>query len=551
MGKLLTIAVPTYNRASYLDVCLTSLVSQLQGFEDLIEIIVSDNCSSDDTSAVVQRYSNSTDVLRYIKNEVNVGADRNFHQCFIRSEGEYLLLLGDDDVLLPGALARILANISGNDYGIVYLNSYSFTDDYMAAPKKRKRSRRGVSVYKDANQFIYDVNIMHTFISGNLINKKFVSNDISYEDYSESCIIQFYMILSAALNAQKNLYIHDYCVAAKAENTGGYSVCRVFGVNLVKSLDFFRERGLSQRAANKFRRIILCDFLPLFIMKQRRQISNFTNDDLYALLQPINHTSIYFWLVTLPTIKLPVALADFWRKKAAKIYKLTDRLYQWRARRAHKQENGTFLKVKGKWEKWSRKFYNAQLNRSLRRFQGHASKGLLIHPTAKITGLAYMEIGRNFTAGEHLRLEAVSRYDDSRYSPQLVIKDNVCLNDFVHIGVVNYVEIGNDVLMASKIYISDHNHGAYNGPFQSSPEVVPSRRLLNSDKSVVIGDRVWIGEFVSILPGVTIGQGAIIAANAVVTKDVPSNTIVAGAPARVVKKYDPEIAQWVAASHPD
>ena len=66
-----------------------------------------------------------------------------------------------------------------------------------------------------------------------------------------------------------------------------------------------------------------------------------------------------------------------------------------------------------------------------------------------------------------------------------------------------------------------------------------------SAKSMIIHDDVWIGELVSVFPGVEIGKGAIIGANSVVTKSVPEYCIVAGNPAKVIKKYDFESKQWI------
>lgn len=172
------------------------------------------------------------------------------------------------------------------------------------------------------------------------------------------------------------------------------------------------------------------------------------------------------------------------------------------------------------------------------------AKKIDIDPTCTIIGLNYMTIGARFRAGIFLRLEAVARYGPQNFSPRIVIKDNVEVNDFVHIGASNYIEIGNNVLMASKVYISDHNHGTYSGDDQSDPEVAPSQRLLDSGSSVIIEDNVWLGEFVSVLPGVTIGKGSIIGANSVVTKDIPPYSIALGAPARVVKQYNPASRRW-------
>lgn len=165
------------------------------------------------------------------------------------------------------------------------------------------------------------------------------------------------------------------------------------------------------------------------------------------------------------------------------------------------------------------------------------------HP-AKLNGIKYIHIGKNFVSGRNLRLEAIVQYGDKIYIPKIVIKDNVSINDFVHIGCTNYVEIGNDVLMASKVYISDHNHGYYSGDNQSNPLIEPVKRIVSSNKSVIIGDNVWIGENVAILPGVKIGEGSIIGANSVVTKDIPKYSIAVGNPAKVVKFFNFNKQKW-------
>lgn len=151
--------------------------------------------------------------------------------------------------------------------------------------------------------------------------------------------------------------------------------------------------------------------------------------------------------------------------------------------------------------------------------------------------------GKDFTAGVGVRLDVFR--DDDR--PALTVGDYVQINDYVHIGAIERIVIGNHVLIASRVFISDHNHGAYGETGQNSaPTIPPSQRPWIS-KPVQIGDRVWIGEQACILPGVTIGEGAIVGAGAVVTHDVPANTVVAGNPARVIRVFDPSSESWVKA----
>ncbi len=165
---------------------------------------------------------------------------------------------------------------------------------------------------------------------------------------------------------------------------------------------------------------------------------------------------------------------------------------------------------------------------------------------AQIIGLKHMSIGCRFTAGKGLWMHAVRDYPRTGqiFSPQLIIGDRVSIGEYVHIGCNHYVYIGDDVLMGSKIYITDHNHGVYRGERQDSPNIPPANRPLTEGKSVIIGTRCWIGEFVTILPGVTIGEGSVIGSHSTVTHDIPANSIAVGSPARVVKVWNESIGQW-------
>jgi acetyltransferase-like isoleucine patch superfamily enzyme len=157
-----------------------------------------------------------------------------------------------------------------------------------------------------------------------------------------------------------------------------------------------------------------------------------------------------------------------------------------------------------------------------------------------IRGRKNIEFGKKFAAGYHCRIETHA----SSKEKVLIIGQNVQINDFVHIAAKQSVVIGNNVLIASKVFISDISHGSYNGDiFDSEPETDPQKRKLVS-KPVSIDENVWIGESVSILPGVRIGKASIIGANSVVTKDIPDYCIAAGNPAKVIKRYNFNTGRW-------
>ena len=143
-----------------------------------------------------------------------------------------------------------------------------------------------------------------------------------------------------------------------------------------------------------------------------------------------------------------------------------------------------------------------------------------------------ISIGENFSAGLRLRLEAFNEHLGYRFTPSIIIGDNVSINHDCHICAISSVIIEDDVLIASKVFITDHYHGEITRESVARP---PSKRKLFSKGPVKIEKNVWIGEGVSILPGVIIGKNSIIGANSVITRDISENSVVAGNPARVIR----------------
>ena len=149
-----------------------------------------------------------------------------------------------------------------------------------------------------------------------------------------------------------------------------------------------------------------------------------------------------------------------------------------------------------------------------------------------LKGGKYIEIGKGFSSRARLRIEAWDQFRDCSYKPCIKIGDNVIINFDCHIGAINLIQIGNNVLIGSHVLITDHNHGEISKQIRSLP---PSERPLHSKGAVIIEDNVWIGEGVAILANVRIGKNSIIGANAVVNADIPENSVVGGIPARVIK----------------
>lgn len=173
--------------------------------------------------------------------------------------------------------------------------------------------------------------------------------------------------------------------------------------------------------------------------------------------------------------------------------------------------------------------YNLDIQRRLYKVGDCAD----FNPPCTFMGLENVSIGNNFRTGERLKLRTFNCWKEKVYTPSIVIGDNVNIETDCHISAINKVSIGNNVLIASFVYISDHTHGNVNE--LGTPILPPLEQPLFSKGPIIIEDDVWLGEKVSVMAGVHIGRGAIIGANSVVTKDIPAYAIAVGSPARVIK----------------
>lgn len=139
-------------------------------------------------------------------------------------------------------------------------------------------------------------------------------------------------------------------------------------------------------------------------------------------------------------------------------------------------------------------------------------------------------IGKRVLIRDGARLEVIGERQNRL--PTIIIGDGTSIQFYFHCGAVQSVTIGKNVLISGRVYISDHDH------VYDDPSLPP--RLCQALKSapVTIEDGAWLGEGCVILKGVIVGERAVVGANAVVTKDVPPFTVVAGVPARVIRKIE-------------
>ncbi|MBR4325358.1 MAG: acyltransferase [Bacteroidales bacterium] len=147
---------------------------------------------------------------------------------------------------------------------------------------------------------------------------------------------------------------------------------------------------------------------------------------------------------------------------------------------------------------------------------------------------------KNITIGDYTNIEnntilcCLEKYNNQKFpKPSIEIGNHCNIGEYNHITACHKIKIGDGLLTGRYVVISDNNHGRFNLDEMSTP---PAKRDLIIKDEVIIGNNVWLGDKVTIVSGVHIGNNVIVAANAVVTHNIPDNCLVAGVPAKIIKK---------------
>lgn len=307
---VLTIAIPTFNRAFYLNLNLQRLVEEHRSIPPgAVEILVSDNHSTDGTPEIVAKAIEQGLPVRYIRNERDIGSDLNIAQCFNEARGHYVQIMGDDDMYVRGTLAYLVKQLQGTEeYGVVCLRPFGYESD----PESEFPGGRGrVQQYEDdMGGFLAAIGPYIAFISACVINKR-VQAEIDAKQFCGSHLVQVHLVVHAALLCRKNVYLTDYILACKRNNTGGFDFAEVFVERLGRILDSYRPEGLTSRAIEQFETRMLISYHSFSLFRQRLAQEGDMRAT-YARFLTRFRNRLLFWCWIAPIILLPRPLALAW-----------------------------------------------------------------------------------------------------------------------------------------------------------------------------------------------------------------------------------------------
>lgn len=456
---LLSICIPTYQRAGFLKLTLESITAQAAFRDgDDIEVVVSDNHSPDETREVVEAFVQAfPGKVFYQRPETALTPDQNFEFVLGHGRGTYLKLHNDNLAFREGSLAAMLQLVLATQAEKPIL---FFTNGNMAAGQ-------AIEVAATFDQFVERASYFSTWIGGfGMWRDEFHAIPDIGRLYQLKLVQTDVLFRLLSIGKRAFIVYENYFSGMPTGRKGGYNIARVFGHNYLALMKPYVDAGQLSRAtyALEKRRILLRHTIPYYFDPDNdfeksgflEWMQDYRDDDyFYAAIAPM--------LTNGPPAPGRITLAELWR-----------------FRNPH---NETILVA----SHGPINFNNVTC--------GRRSYG----------GLTVWTFG---TGDEALRIG-------------------------------NFVSIADDVK-----FLLGGNHSTTG--FSTFPFMAKyfGQGEATSKGPIVIEDDAWIGYGTTVLSGVTIGKGAVVAAGSVVTKSIPPYTIAGGNPARVIKpRFEPAVAE--------
>jgi len=243
-----------------------------------------------------------------MRNARNIGSDANFLQCFDRACGKYFWLFSDDDLIVPGGLAKILTYCEAAEYDLIWVSAYTFED--FLKPRALK-ARNDAIEFSDAGAYAKRLHVFFTFITGNIINKDKVleAGPTAFCTLIGTGLVQLGWAYTALNGFTRGLYIREKLIAARQNNSGGYQYSQDFGPTLATVTNAWLSPSLARIVING----TVQRFWPLILLKYRKRAHEFAEEpDPQDVLTPVFGDNIRYWVFAYPVIVLPSLLAAIW-----------------------------------------------------------------------------------------------------------------------------------------------------------------------------------------------------------------------------------------------
>ena len=327
---LLTVAIPTWNRAAYLKVLVTALAPQIAALPE-VELLISDNDSPDETQSVVEEAIAAGLRCRYIRNAINIEADPNFLQCFEMARGTYVWIVGDDDVVLPGSLQFIVNLLRRAVVELIYVTPFGFDRDVNEG--RPRDVQPAVREYTSGRDFLRAVGLRGDLImlSAVIFNKERIESEPhpAFTEGYNTNLLQMGWVFTA-LKRTRCAYIVEKGLLASCdrEPRRGFDLVRTFALCWARSARLYLAPDKKLITAALDNQIY--SWFPKHWVGLRRNPDNLIVDPVKRMAPLYGHT-FGFWLFTWPLLAWPLWPARIWRRLVSLLLKMN----RWVDRQRH------------------------------------------------------------------------------------------------------------------------------------------------------------------------------------------------------------------------
>jgi glycosyltransferase involved in cell wall biosynthesis len=313
-SPLLTIAIPTYNRSAELALLLRHLEPQIAVLPQ-VELLIFDNASPDDTEVVVQGFLDRGLRCRYVRRPENVGPDENFLGCYWTARGRFVWILGDDDVVFDGGVARILEALALPEVDMVFLPARGFIAD--PAERVQANPRATAFLFRTPEAFLSAVNFRGdlALISSVILNKE-RAEQFAHPDYGlgrGSFLIQLGWEFTCLKHLRAGV-LFDYGLLTTCEKAPSrpFDMAKVFGTNWKQQARLFlgESSGLYHSVLDQQ----MYAWFPQTWVAMRKLGFTSATPDPVGQVKADFHSRWTFWAFTFPILALPLVLAEVWLK---------------------------------------------------------------------------------------------------------------------------------------------------------------------------------------------------------------------------------------------
>lgn len=307
---LLTIIVPTYKRSASLEILLRTLREETDTVASDVIVHVWDNCSPDDTPEVIDRLAIDWPQLHRGRHAANIGADRNFCHAVVAVQTRWFWIIGDDDLPKRGVVAKVVAQLKARQPALVYMQS-EWINPVTSADQGEPLGAWRIEAL-DCQDFADAVHVWVTFISGMVIDKARLTTALGDHDirrFDGTHLVQLGWVLPLLKSGGPFLFIANRCMLATKDNTGGYGLLTVFGVNFTRIVN--ESFGAEHLISNTLIDGNVAKYLPGLIWGARKAPSRTTHipeNPWKALAGQLGSRWLY-WILLVPLGRFPLWLA--------------------------------------------------------------------------------------------------------------------------------------------------------------------------------------------------------------------------------------------------